>query len=224
MDIKNWFITGLLLGVVPQALGGEMLTMPDGGAADVPVRPGRVAEIAVAAGVSRLVRSGQTGSLKVEHAENRVFVTPVSAGPAELIVIDRKGQSFRLNFRVDERLPPVDRLLLGREAELDAQNADDHALVMMRALLRRESPPAATVSTGGWELYKDERLMISVERVYETPSLRAYAGRVRNLTGQSQVVPLQRLRVPGLLLAWVQADILPGGREESLAVYLVVRR
>ena len=59
---------------------------------------GKTNELYFESGISSLVRSGVKETLTVEQMANHLFVTPLTENPADLIIIDLQGQSFKLHF------------------------------------------------------------------------------------------------------------------------------
>ena len=59
---------------------------------------GHTNEIYFEGGISSLVRSGIKQTLTVEQMNDHLFVTPLTENPADLIILDLQGQSYKLSF------------------------------------------------------------------------------------------------------------------------------
>ena len=182
---------------------------------------GKAVEIEMEAGVADLVRSGDPATVKVEHTSGHLFVTPLSANPAELTVIDTRGHSHHISYifgdGADEKVVVRDD---AGQGQVPAH--EDTAMALMRDLIRGRSPERATVQRSEVVIFDNGRMRVRSVFIEELPHLRGYVTVVENLTQAPLVVPVQQVTLPGLVAVASQKDILAPG--EACRLYMVAGR
>ncbi len=226
MRMNRWFMVMILiLGIIHTAYAQQVKHVIEEGSVEVRAVLGRTIEVVVASGVSSLVRSGDMSSLKVEHVSGHLFVTPLAKDPAELIVIDGIGRSYRLKFMLgqdfDEKVIIAPRVNANDRAENIVATID-----FIRELASGRAPAGTVKVVREGVIFEDERVRISSLIIYEKPDILGYVLRAENLLDQSLVVPVEQLNFQGLLAITSEKDILsPVGAKGSQGfLYMVTAR
>jgi hypothetical protein len=201
---------------------GPVSARPCGGdPVTVNARVNQAVELIVEDGVGDLVRSGDPATLKVEHTSGHLFVTPLTAAPAGLTVIDTAGVSHPLRFvfgpRVDERLVVSS---CGRDN--DALHQGDAGLALLRELLRGRVPEGAEETSSQAVMFDDGKFRLRARRLIAVPGLLGYVLDGENLSDAALAVPVTRLEYAGLLAVTSREATLEAGAVTEL--HMVVRR
>ncbi len=223
ISVSGCWAVFLLTGALTVAGADEVHFVDREGSVTVRAALNRTIEIVVEKGVADLVRSGDPQSLKVEHVAGRLFVTPLSAAPAELVIIDMAGRSYRMKFttayegKADEKV-----VIAGAGAERSAASVDGEPLVgVLRALALGQTPAGSTRRSMDAVIFQDRTMRLRATDFYEMPGMGGYRMQVENMLPEALAVPVQSLKIPGLLAVSVEDDILSAAGKEGSSTYLV---
>lgn len=187
---------------------------------------GKVVDITFEEGISKLLRSGVAESLKVEHADDHLFITPLTVMPADLVVIDTQGQSYKLKFVFDKGYD--ERIAISNADKKKEQNGDGETVVVevLKCLLTNQTPAGAQEKTMDQVVFDNKQVRMTLIYAYEMPHLIGYVMVVENLLDQSMVVPIQEISFPNLLAVTAEKDLLEkrGSKNALSKIYLVVGR
>ena len=187
---------------------------------------GKVVDITFADGVSKLLFSGPTGSLQVEHADDHLFITPLTIQPADLVVIDTQGQSYKLKFVFDKGVD--ERIDISSLEKRKESNGDGETVVVevLKCLLTNRTPAGAQEETMDKVVFDNKQVRMTLVYSYEMPHLIGYVMVVENLLNQSIAVPVQEISFPNLLAVTSEKDLLEkkGSKNALSKVFLVVGR
>ena len=208
-----------LLCLVPAARADQRVCGGDTVVARAAV--GQAVEIVLENGVGDLVRSGDPSTLKVEHTSGHLFITPLSLSPAQVSIIDMRGQSHWVRCVFDQ--PPDQKIVIRDCGVSDAvDKRQDAAMALMRDLIRGRTPEGAAETKADAVMFDDGRVRMRSVLMEDMPRLCGHVMVVENLTSGPVAVPVQRMVFPGLLAVASSRDVLaPGERGQ---VYMVVGR
>ncbi len=190
---------------------------------DVVVRAalGKALEIDVESGVGDLVRSGDPLTLKVEHTAGHLFVTPLTTTPADLVVIDTLGRSYRIKYVFDQGFD--ERVVItGARSDGDLDNDQDAAMALMRDLIRGRASAGAVAKESHVVMFDNGLVRMRAVMIHELPQLVGYILEIENLKEYPVMVPLQQITLFGLLAIASEKDIL--AEWEKTKAYMVIRR
>ena len=224
-----------LMVLAATAVGGCAVLFADGvhyvsreGAVDILAEVNRVVEVKVEGGVADLIRSGETETLKVEHVSGRLFVTPLTLTPAELVIIDLAGRSYRLKFVMHSGSAPEEMVVIAGTPQVKGGAGDNGATTIgiIRALASGQAPQGSSRREVDQIIFEDEEMRLRATGLYELPGSAGYTMRLENISAHAVVVPVQALKIPGLLAVSVLDDILSahGKKGSSTELYAVVAR
>ena len=186
---------------------------------------GKTNELYFESGIASLVRSGSKETLTVEQMANHLFVTPLTENPADLIIIDLQGQSFKLHFVFGKGYD--DKIVVKAAAQKsDTEVGDNSTIGLIRELVMDRTPKGSTEKRTDTVVFDNGQLRLHLITVYELPQVLCYVMVVENLLNQSIIVPVQQIGFPRLLAVSSEKDLLTAkGTDGAMAkVYMVVGR
>ncbi len=215
----------LVFGAVVCAEAQEVKHVLQEGAVEVRSEMGKAIEVVVGGGVSNIVRSGDAASLKVEHVAGHLFITPLLRDPAELVVIDGIGRSYRLKFVFDKGFDEKVVIEPQKEAGI-TETSTLSSIDLIRELAAGRAPSGAVETLRETVIFEDARVRIRTMFMYEMPEIVGYVLTAENLLPQSLVIPVEQFNFPGLLAVTSQKDILTAaGTSGSKGIlYMVASR
>ena len=186
---------------------------------------GKTNELYFESGIASLVRSGSKETLTVEQMANHLFVTPLTENPADLIIIDLQGQSFKLHFVFGKGYD--DKIVVKAAVQKsDTEAGDNSTIGLIRELVMDRTPKGSTEKRTDTVVFDNGQLRLHLITVYELPQVLCYVMVVENLLNQSIIVPVQQIGFPRLLAVSSEKDLLTAkGTDGAMAkVYMVVGR
>ena len=186
---------------------------------------GKTNELYFESGIASLVRSGSKETLTVEQMANHLFVTPLTENPADLIIIDLQGQSFKLHFVFGKGYD--DKIVVKAAVQKsDTEAGDNSTIGLIRELVMDHIPKGSTEKRADTVVFDNGQLRLHLITVYELPQVLCYVMVVENLLNQSIIVPVQQIGFPRLLAVSSEKDLLTAkGTDGAIAkVYMVVGR
>ena len=186
---------------------------------------GKTNELYFESGIASLVRSGVKETLTVEQMANHLFVTPLTENPADLIIIDLQGQSFKLHFVFGKGYD--DKIVVKAATQKsDTEAGDNSTIGLIRELVMDRPPKGSTEKRTDTVVFDNGQLRLHLITVYELPQVLCYVMVVENLLNQSIIVPVQQIGFPRLLAVSSEKDLLTAkGTDGAMAkVYMVVGR
>ena len=186
---------------------------------------GKTNELYFESGIASLVRSGVKETLTVEQMANHLFVTPLTENPADLIIIDLQGQSFKLHFVFGKGYD--DKIVVKAATQKsDTEAGDNSTIGLIRELVMDRPPKGSTEKRTDTVVFDNGQLRLHLITVYELPQVLCYVMVVENLLNQSIIVPVQQIGFPRLLAVSSEKDLLTAkGTDGAIAkVYMVVGR
>jgi hypothetical protein len=182
---------------------------------------GQAVEIIVENGVGDLVRSGDPATLKVEHTSGHLFLTPLGLTPADVTLIDMRGQSHLIRFVFEQ---PVDEKIVMGDCDRAEESRKEENLVMafMRSLIRGRAFAGTTEKKTDVLMFDDGRVRMRAVLIQELPQLWGYVMVVENLIREPVIIPVQTISFPGLLAVSSAKDRLAVGEQGN--IYMVVGR
>lgn len=186
---------------------------------------GKTNELYFESGIASLVRSGAKETLTVEQMANHLFVTPLTENPADLIIIDLQGQSFKLHFVFGKGYD--DKIVVKAAVQKsDTEVGDNSTIGLIRELVMDRTPKGSTEKRTDTVVFDNGQLRLHLITVYELPQVLCYVMVVENLLNQSIIVPVQQIGFPRLLAVSSEKDLLTAkGTDGAMAkVYMVVGR
>ncbi len=182
---------------------------------------GQAVEIVLKNGVGDLVRSGDPSTLKIEHTSGHLFLTPLTASPAQVTVIDMQGRSYLIRCVMDQ--PADEKVVVGDCGDAEGvHKRQDIVMGLMRALIRGNVFAGATAKKADQVMFDDGKVRMHAVFIQELPQLLGYVMVVENLTAGQVLLPVQQMAFPGLLAVSSSRDDLFRG--EDGYVYMVVAR
>lgn len=216
----------VFLGItLSSAMADDVKRVSSDGPVEVNAVVGRTNELYFESGISSLVRSGVKETLTVEQTANHLFVTPLSENPADLIIIDLQGQSFKLHFNFGKGYD--DKIVVSSSApQTDKQQEDNSTIGLIRELALNHVPAGSTVRKTDQVVFDNGQLRLHLLTIYELPQVLCYVMVVENLLNKQIIVPVQQVGFPHLLAVSSEKDFLmPKGTDGSMAkVYMVVEK
>ncbi len=218
--VEHCLVAGLiLLGGVGGAAAEKRICA--GADTAVRVEVGKMVDIYMEDGISDLVRWGDPATVKVEHAAGHLFLTPLTAAPAGITILDSNGRSHRVRYvfgeGVDDKVTIADcRVPAGPAA------GTDPVMAAMRALMQERQPEGVVRHNGGQVVFEDAQLRLVLLWSDEWPMVAGYVLAAENVTDAPVILPLQRITYPGLLAVAAEEDTL--GPRMKGRIYMVVRR
>ena len=182
---------------------------------------GQAVEIMVEDGVGDLVRSGDPATLKVEHTSGHLFLTPLGLTPADVTLIDMRGQSHLIRFVFEG---PVDEKIVISHCDRaeGSRKEADLVIAFIRSLIRGHIFPSATEKESNAVMFDDGRVRMRAVLIQELPQLWGYVMVVENLIREPVIIPVQTISFPGLLAVSSAKDRLAVGEQGN--IYMVVGR
>ncbi|MBF0619942.1 MAG: type-F conjugative transfer system secretin TraK [Candidatus Omnitrophica bacterium] len=184
---------------------------------------GKAVEIVCEAGLANLVRSGDPATLKVEHASGHLFVTPLGAPVAELVIMDIRGRSYRFRFVLEG--PADDKIVIaGARSVEPAEGTGTPGII--RDLVLGRVPAGAVERKSDEVVFDDGKIVLRMMALYELPQVVAYVMSAENRLKTSVVMPIEEIALPGMLAVSAEKDILAaeGAEGSIIKVYAVVAR
>lgn len=186
---------------------------------------GRTNELYFESGISSLVRSGIKDTLTVEQTTNHLFVTPLTDNPADLIIIDLQGQSFKLHFVFGHGYD--DKIVVKASTQESGNDGGDNSTIgLIRELVMNRAPKGSTEKRANIVVFDNGQLRLHLITVYELPQVLCYVMVCENLLGQSMIVPVEQIGFPRLLAVSSEKDLLSAkGTDGAMSkIYMVVGR
>jgi hypothetical protein len=184
---------------------------------------GHTNEIYFESGISSLVRSGVKQTLSVEQMNDHLFVTPLSETPADLIILDLQGQSYKLHFIFGKGYD--DKIVVSAASAKQADGKGDNSTIgLIRQLYLNQVPEGSTEKKANRVVFDNGQLRLSLITVYELPKVLAYVMVCENLLDRSIIVPVEQVNFPRLLAVSSEKDLLTAkGTDGALTkVFMVV--
>ena len=186
---------------------------------------GHANELYFEGGISSLVRSGVKQTLQVEQMNDHLFVTPLSESPADLIILDLQGQSYKLHFVFGKG---YDDKIVVKAAQVKQQegSGDNSTIGLIRELVLNRIPKGSTEKKADAVVFDNGQLRLYLVKVYELPKVLAYVMVCENLLDRSIIVPVQQVNFPHLLAVSSEKDLLTAkGTDGAMTkVFMVVGR
>jgi len=186
---------------------------------------GKTNELYFEGGISSLVRSGRKQTLTVEQMANHLFVTPLTDNPADLIIIDLQGQSFKLHFVFGQGYD--DKIVVKAAAQKAESDAGDNSTIgLIRELVMNHAPQGSTEKRADSIVFDNGQIRLHLITVYELPQVLCYVMVCENLLDRSIIVPIQEVGFPRLLAISSEKDLLTAkGTQGAMSkVFMVVGR
>jgi hypothetical protein len=211
--------------LISNAFADDVRRITTDGPVEVLAIAGKTNELYFESGISSLVRSGIKETLTVEQMANHLFVTPLTENPADLIIIDLQGQSFKLHFVFGKGYD--DKIVVkaaAHKAETDA--GDNSTIGLIRELAMNRTPKGSTEKRADSVVFDNGQLRLHLITVYELPQALCYVMVAENLINQPIIVPVQQIGFPGLLAVSADRDFLTakGTAGAMSKVYMVIGR
>ena len=219
------FLIVFLMTSFSLAIADDVKRISSDGPVEIMAVVGKTNELYFDSGISSLVRSGIKETLTVEQTANHLFVTPLSENPADLIIIDLHGQSFKLHFIFGKG---YDDKIVVTPAVSKSQNdeGDNSTIGLIRQLAMNRVPVGSTERKVSTVVFDNGQLRLHLITEYELPQVIAYVMVVENLMDRSIIVPVQQVGFPHLLAVSSEKDLLTAkGTQGAMSkVYMVVGR
>ena len=187
---------------------------------------GKTNELYFDSGISSLVRSGTKETLRVEQMANHLFVTPLTENPADLIILDLQGQSFKLHFVFGKGYD--DKIVVKAAVQKsEGESAGDNSTIgLIRQLAMNHVPKGSTEKHANLVVFNNGQIKLHLITVYELPQVLCYVMVAENLLNQSIIVPVQQVGFPRLLAVSSEKDLLTAkGTDGAMSkVFMVVGR
>ena len=186
---------------------------------------GKTNELYFDSGISSLVRSGVKETLTVEQTANHLFVTPLTENPADLIIIDLQGQSFKLHFIFGKGYD--DKIVVKPSSPKSGNDEGDNSTIgLIRQLAMNKTPAGSTKRKADTVVFDNGKLRLHLITVYELPQVLCYVLVCENLLDRSIIIPVEQVGFPHLLAVSSEKDLLTAkGTDGSMSkVYMVVGR
>lgn len=227
MKLKNSFLLLIVfLGFsFPHAQADDVRRITTDGPVEVLAVVGRTNELYFESGISSLVRSGIKETLTVEQMANHLFVTPLTENPADLIIIDLQGQSYKLHFVFGKGYD--DKIVVKAAVQKSDSDAGDNSTIgLIRELAMNHVPKGSTEKRTDSVVFDNGQIRLHLIAVYELPQVLCYVLVAENLLNQSIIVPIQQVGFPRLLAVSSERDLLTakGTNGAMSKVYMVVGR
>ncbi len=188
--------------------------------------PGKMIEVRCEAGIASLVRSGDMTTLKVERVNDRLFITPLTQDPAELVVLDMMGRSYRMKFEMGTE--SEDGVVLGIKKEAGERFKEEGAWStdFLKAMLTGITPAGATEERAEQIVFNNDRMRVMLLKRYVTPQIIGYVFDVENVSAQALVVPIEHIVFRGLLAVCAEQDVLEaaGKSNDRTRMFLIARK
>jgi hypothetical protein len=208
------------------ASGAEFRRVMEEGSVLLKGVPGKMVEVRCEAGIASLVRSGDMTTLKVERVNDRLFITPLSQDPAELVVLDVTGRSYRLRFSIGTE--GEEGVVLGTKTETSERFKEEGAwsVDFLRAMVKGLVPAGATEERAEQVVFNNERMRVMLLKRYVTPQIIGYVFNVENVSAQALVVPIEHIVFRGLLAVCAEQDVLEatGKINDRTKMFLIARK
>jgi hypothetical protein len=214
-------ILSIVFGLVLTDAFGESAAV-NGSEDVVPLRlkTGMVTQAEFPERIADVTKSVSSDFLQVETLGNRMFLLPLKSFDSYLHVVTEDNISYCLHLIMDNAETPTSIEIKKRpQARKQTKNQGTFNTVeLMRILLKEEEPPgAASVRSGGQEVFNNGVFRISTDKVYELGGgAKALVLRFENLMDKPIVLPIENIELPGLVAVSVDAQIL-GPRPRSQA-------
>lgn len=216
-----FFLAGMILSGVVSAEGFRRIT--EEGAVDLKSVLGKMIEVRSEAGIASLVRSGDMATLKVERVADRLFITPLSRVPAELVVVDVSGRSYHLRFVTGNEGEGGVVLGAGKDPEDGAVRLGAWSRDFLRALVKGKVPAGTTEEKVGQIVFDNGRMQVELLKRYVSSGCVGYVLDVRNISAQALVVPVEHIVFPRLLAVSAQRDVIEaaGKKNDHTKMFLI---
>ncbi len=186
---------------------------------------GHTNEIYFEGGISSLVRSGIKQTLTVEQMNDHLFVTPLTENPADLIILDLQGQSYKLHFVFGKGYD--DKIIVKAATVKQEEGSGDNSTIgLIRDLVLNRVPKGSTEKKADGVVFNNGQLRLHLIAVYEFPKVLAYVMVCENLLDRSIIVPVEQVNFPHLLAVSSEKDLLTAkGTDGAITkVFMVVGR
>lgn len=186
---------------------------------------GHTNEIYFEDGISSLVRSGIKQTLTVEQMNDHLFVTPLTENPADLIILDLQGQSYKLHFVFGKGYD--DKIIVKAATVKQEEGSGDNSTIgLIRDLVLNRVPKGSTEKKANGVVFDNGQLRLHLIAVYEFPKVLAYVMVCENLLDRSIIVPVEQVNFPHLLAVSSEKDLLTAkGTDGAITkVFMVVGR
>ena len=186
---------------------------------------GHTNEIYFEGGISSLVRSGIKQTLTVEQMNDHLFVTPLTENPADLIILDLQGQSYKLHFVFGKGYD--DKIIVKAATVKQEEGSGDNSTIgLIRDLVLNRVPKGSTEKKANGVVFDNGQLRLHLIAVYEFPKVLAYVMVCENLLDRSIIVPVEQVNFPHLLAVSSEKDLLTAkGTDGAITkVFMVVGR
>jgi len=186
---------------------------------------GKTNELYFESGITSLVRSGTKETLTVEQMNNHLFVTPLTENPADLIIIDLQGLSFKLHFIFGKGYD--DKIVVTPAAtKANSEAGENSTIGLIRQLVMNHIPKGSTEKRANLVVFDNGQIRLHLITVYELPQVLCYVLVAENLLNQSIIVPIQEVGFPRLLAVSSEKDLLTakGTGGAMSKVFMVVGR
>ena len=211
--------------LISNAFADDVRRITTDGPVEVLAIAGKTNELYFESGISSLVRSGIKETLTVEQMANHLFVTPLTENPADLIIIDLQGQSFKLHFVFGKGYD--DKIVVKASAPKANTDAGDNSTIgLIREIVMNRVPKGSTEKRADQVVFDNGQLRLHLITVYELPQVLCYVMVVENLLNQSIIVPVQQIGFPKLLAVSAERDLLTakGTMGAMSKIYMVIGR
>ncbi len=199
----------------------------DGRPLNISVASGKITEVIFPQKVAKIVKGGGADSVLIEVMDDSVFILPKNDNPADIFVTSVKGESYPLNLIMGNTHESKVKVLYAFDPSRSSNENRGDVMDLMKLLIQGRVPAGATVLQAQEQrLLSQGKIRLTLDTVFELPTLNGLVLTAENLTDSAAIVPIQDIAYPHLLAISADADTLVERSQQGsrTRIYMVVEK